>query len=890
MPECGRTSTDNPPFGAQAPRMISRASFALMPSAPRHPFRLFASLAIAIALAGGVAQSAHAQIAIDDETLADRPIAKVVFKGLDRVTEREILNNIRVAAGQPFEAQAVRNDVSTLYRLGQFDTVDAVAKVLPDGSIELTYVLTEQPIVRDLQVVGNKLISDQDLRKAIPLYAGGPRDDFLLEQSVTRIKELYRQRGHYLAEVTVDENLLKDSGILILRIVEGPRVKVKEILFVGNETFNADELSAEIKSRTAIPLFGKGELDEDRLIDDVAKLDKFYKDRGFVDVRVDRRIEISSDSKEAKIVFVVSEGRRYRLRNVVIEGLGAEGPKPLGVMTSEQIEALLFIHEGDIYSRYKIDKSIASVRDAYFLLGHVDAAMNDRTVRVGEEPLVDLLVSIREGPRTITGLVNVQGNFLTKDKVIRRLVRIQPGRVLDGREIENSERRVRNSQLFNDVRITVQRARPDEQDALDTPEATGTTETGANAASGTDATAQAQVDATNAANASNAATGEARAADAKAVATDALVRSEVRDVLTEVKERNTGSVNFGVGLGTDSGVFGQFSVSQRNFDIADTPETFDELLAGRAFRGAGQQFSMSIAPGNEVSSFSLDFLEPHLFETDYAFRVSPFYRYRIYEDYDENRASTPLSISRKLGDFWSVGVTGAYTWVELTGFDPDTPVEVADDAGPANYVSAGMFVKRTDVDRQFRPSRGGAFDFAATQFVSFEDIDPFTVFRAGYTHFFTVSEDFLGRRSTLRLSTDLGYILGDDAPVYERFYLGGRTFRGFEFRTVSPKAIANIDPKTDPIDPVGGLWMFFAGAQYEQPIFQNSFSGVAFVDSGTVTDDVGFDQYRVSVGLGIRLYIPQFGPAPLAFDFAIPLLKQESDETQVFSFSAEIPF
>jgi outer membrane protein insertion porin family len=65
---------------------------------------------------------------------------------------------------------------------------------------------------------------------------------------------------------------------------------------------------------------------------------------------------------------------------------------------------------------------------------------------------------------------------------------------------------------------------------------------------------------------------------------------------------------------------------------------------------------------------------------------------------------------------------------------------------------------------------------------------------------------------------------------------------------------------------------------------------VAFVDSGTVTDDVGLDQYRVSVGLGVRLYIPQFGPAPLAFDFAVPLLKQESDETQVFSFSAEIPF
>ena len=833
-----------------------------------------AILAMPLASAGALAQSS----AIDDETLADRPIAKVTFQGLSRVAEREVLNNIRVAAGQPFESAAVKQDVATLYRLGQFDTVDAIATVQPDGSIELVYVLVEQPIVRDLQVVGNKLISDQELRKVIPLYAGGPRDDFLLEQAVTRIKGLYRKRGHYLAEVTVDETRLKETGILILRIVEGPRVKVKELEFVGNASFTARELAAEVKTQTAVPLFVKGELDEDRLVDDVAALDKYYKDRGFVDVRVDRRIEISPDSKEAKVVFVVSEGRRYRLRSVVFEGRGGEGPKPLGVFDERQLADLLFIHPGDIYSRLKIDKSIASVRDSYYLLGHVEVDIDDRTVRVGEEPEVDLVLSIREGPRTIAGLVNIQGNFLTKDKVVRRLVRIQPGRVLDGRELERSRERVQATQLFNDVRITVQRPREDEQDALDLPQ-------GAGAAAGGDAQQSAG------AKSPEQKTAEQKTAEQKiAEERVALVRTEVRDILAEVKERNTGSVNFGVGLGTDSGIFGEISVNQRNFDIDDTPESFDELIAGRAFRGAGQQFSMSIAPGNEVSNFSIDFLEPHLFETDYAFRVSPFYRLRLYEDYNENRASMPLSISRRLGDFWTVGVNTALTWVKLDNFDPDTPVEVFDDRGPTTLASIGFNVKRTDVDRQFRPSRGSAVDFSVNQFASLDSVDPFTVFKAGYTQFFTVSEDFLGRRSTLRVATDVGYIVGD-APVYERFYLGGRTFRGFRFRTISPKSTGNIDPTTPTSnDPVGGSWLFSLGTQYEQPIFQNSFSGVAFVDSGTVTDDVGFDQYRVSVGLGLRLYIPQFGPAPLAFDFAVPILKEDTDESQVFSFSAEIPF
>jgi outer membrane protein insertion porin family len=84
--------------------------------------------------------------------------------------------------------------------------------------------------------------------------------------------------------------------------------------------------------------------------------------------------------------------------------------------------------------------------------------------------------------------------------------------------------------------------------------------------------------------------------------------------------------------------------------------------------------------------------------------------------------------------------------------------------------------------------------------------------------------------------------------------------------------------------------MFFAGAQYEIPIFDELVSGVMFCDSGTVTDDVTFDQYRVSVGLGLRLYVPQLGPFPIAFDFALPVVKEDTDQTQTFSFSAALPF
>jgi outer membrane protein insertion porin family len=120
--------------------------------------------------------------------------------------------------------------------------------------------------------------------------------------------------------------------------------------------------------------------------------------------------------------------------------------------------------------------------------------------------------------------------------------------------------------------------------------------------------------------------------------------------------------------------------------------------------------------------------------------------------------------------------------------------------------------------------------------------------------------------------------------------------RGFAFRTVSPKSdlVIGDDPpatinSSGVYTPIGGNFLFFAGAQYEVPVIGNFISVVAFVDSGTVNNDDWLNQYRVGVGGGLRIYIPQFGQAPIALDFAYPVVKQELDEEQVFSFTIDLP-
>jgi outer membrane protein insertion porin family len=129
----------------------------------------------------------------------------------------------------------------------------------------------------------------------------------------------------------------------------------------------------------------------------------------------------------------------------------------------------------------------------------------------------------------------------------------------------------------------------------------------------------------------------------------------------------------------------------------------------------------------------------------------------------------------------------------------------------------------------------------------------------------------------------------DEVPFYERFFMGGNNFRGFKFRGVGPVGIRNDNGEVGD-DPIGGVFSFFLGAEVRQPVYEDVVSIVGFVDSGTVDTDIAFDNYRVSVGVGLRIYVPQLSQVPLAFDFGFPILKEETDEKRVFSFSIDLPF
>lgn len=782
------------------------------------------------------------------------------FESLDPSLEQLTRNQLRLLPGAPFDAEALRADLSRLNRLARFRTIDIAGELLADGSMDLVYTLTPQPVITAVQTVGNRRFSDQEILADLDVLVGTPVDRFQLDRAGRFIEDKYRARGYYLAKVEVDEKELESTGAVIFRVREGEKIKVTDIRFEGNQSYSPDELRAAVRTRTAW-LLGKGLLDDDRLESDVAGLIDYYRDRGHLSVRADRVVRPSRDGREASVTFVIDEGPVFLLRRVDVfyedlvsgtftserdaraaakegEHVLAIGPEEyavyrMGRFTPEQLAGVMAVKPGDVYSVNRIDQSVALAKDAFAKLGYADLRIERRERRDPATPDVDVLLIIRQGRAFKTGLVEVQGNEITKDAVIRGELEIRPERPVDAGAIARSERGLRDLRLFDHkpdgVKITVQPERPD--------------------------------------------------------------YPGYRDVLVEVKETNTGEFAIGGAVGSDSGVTGRIALTQRNFDVADTPDSFSDFLSGRAFRGAGQTFSIEALPGSEIQTYSVSLADPTLLDGDFSGSATGFFRDRIYRRYDEQRYGTRLAVGRRLGRRWSLSVPIRLESIDLTNLDDDAPTDVFAVADRNVITSVAITLSRASVDDRISPTTGTSVRLSAEQAGALGGDFEFTTLSSEASLFVPVSEDFLGRRTVLSLTNRIAYSPQgrDEVPIYERFYLGGSSMRGFAFRSIAPIGTRNDTGGTADTT-VGGTWLFFTGAELRRPLYADMLHGVVFLDTGTVLFDPGFEDYRVSAGFGFRIKVPALSPVPIALDFGFPLLREDTDRRRLFTFSIDLPF
>lgn len=785
------------------------------------PLHLLSALLLAWLVLLGLPAAGHAGVIPE---LEGRLIRQVNVEGLRQVPLQLVLNNIRTQSGAGYRADVVRQDIVRLTELNRFSRVDARVIRHDDGDVTVNFVVDELPLLTGVQVVGNKTINDRQVLAAALVRAGDPADPFLIRRSITEIERLFRGRGFEFVSVDFDPEILAEDGVLLFRVREGPRVRLRAIRFEGNDQVDRDLIQREIESRTALDVLltiRRGHLDSEMVARDVGSIRAFYRQRGYLEAEVGSRIEISPNQEDAVVTFIISEGQQFTVNQIDFRGNE--------VFSNQQLRVGMELKPGDVFSTTAQNRARDAILAMYHKLGHVRAEVVVEFVFVADQPKVNVLVRIDEGRSYQAGAITIRGNRRTRSDVAFHQVRgIEPGRTFDGTGIEATRRQFTRSRLFGEPQITL----------IDHP-----------------------------------------------------TEPDVLDVLIEVREQQTGSFAFGAAASTDLGIVGNITLTQRNFDIEDFPESFDAFFSGQSFIGAGQFFRINVSPGSQYSSYTVDWAEPNFLSSDFSLSLGAGFVQRDQGDFDEDRINFRAAVGRAFGDVWSASVRGRVERVYIRNDRPFSATDIFDVRGESILLGLGFGVVRSQLDNPVMPSSGNRLAFEVeTVGLGIADFN-YTQVSATYTHYWTLDTDFLNRKTILRFRTQVGYSIPEgNAPIFERYFAGGQqTFRGFRFRGVGPRG-ERQDNGEPTRDSVGGDFLFLSGLELTYPIYDNVLRGALFVDTGTVQRSFGFDEYRVSVGFGLRVIIPFIIEAPIAVDIGFPLIKQEGDQTQAFSINAVFPF
>jgi len=345
-----------------------------------------------------------------------------------------------------------------------------------------------------------------------------------------------------------------------------------------------------------------------------------------------------------------------------------------------------------------------------------------------------------------------------------------------------------------------------------------------------------------------------------------------------VQEGRTGSIMMSVGINSDSGLVGRFSVEEKNFDWRKLP-TNPFTIAGwrNAFRGAGQRFLIEAMPGQNYQRYMVSFQEPLLGSTRFSLGLNGFYYSRFYDEWRECRTGGGVTLGRAWTDRFSTALS--FNGADIRVYNPQIPIlDLYNVLGHNAQYAFGLSGTYDTRDNTFFPTEGGVLTVSAEQVIGTHQF-----VRGGYDlrryYGFWRRNDgsgawVLGLRSAANITEE------GNTPIYERYYAGGfSTIRGFEYRGVTPRWYGYG---------VGGNFEFYNSAEVCFPISaDDNFRGVFFVDTGTVETTISKweSKYRVAPGFGLRLTIPMMGPVPIAFDFAFPINKNKGDITTMFSFN-----
>jgi len=766
--------------------------------------------------------------------LAAAPLAQAQQTGTGTEVSGPVVSAIRVEGNQRVEPETVVSYMTI--RAGErFDPVkiDQSLKALYGTGLfgdvqiraegnDLVVSVVENPIINRVVLEGNSKLSEDQLTKELQVK---PRAIFTrskVQSDVQRMLELYRRAGRFAAAIEPKIIQLPQNRVdLVFEINEGPSTGVERISFIGNKAFSDGELREVVATR------------ESRWYRFFTSEDNYDPDRMTYDRELLRKFYLTSGYADFRVLSSVAdltaERDAFFITFTVDEGDIYQFGKidiesRIRDLVPDELRDKLLTTEGETYNAELIEKTIDRLTDAAGNLGYAFVDIRPVLKRDRETHTVSITFQINEAPRVYVERINITGNVRTLDEVIRREFRLSEGDAFNTAKKERSKQRLTALGFFEKVDVTqVQGSSPD------------------------------------------------------------------RTVMNvDVQEKSTGELQLGAGYSTSEGVIGEVSIRERN-------------LLGR-----GQDIRLAGSLSQKRTQVDFGFTEPYFLGRNVAAGIDLFNIDRDYQDeagYDLRRIGGALRAGFQISEFLRMTTRYTLRQDEISNVDPlaSTVVQEAAEDGALLTSLVGYVLAYDRRDRPTRPT-DGYYLFLGQDFAGLGGDVSYIRSTAGANYYYPVTDEIV-----FSLSGEAGYIhgLGEDVRLNDRFDVGGQNFRGFKDSGIGPRDSLSRDALGGNIYAIGSVEVSFPlGLPEEYGIRASVFSdfGTLFeIDNpyntpavydltdpdnpvllSSATRSLDDSSLRASVGVGISWDSP-FGP--IRVDLAMPVIKEDYDESQNFRFS-----
>tara|TARA_R100000908_G_scaffold59878_2_gene36784 strand:- start:20021 stop:22495 length:2475 start_codon:yes stop_codon:yes gene_type:complete len=792
--------------------------------------RLFIATVVLIGCTSFLTQAQD--IELTDPTLltpSEYQITNVEVEGNERTRAQFIINasSLTVGSSLVYPGDQLSRAVERLYNSGLFSDVKVYITQRTESEIQFLIEVTEQPRILEYKLRNIKRSERRDLRDLLVITPGTVISEATKGQAVNTIKRFYREKGYWFTEVEVmteEVEEVEDRLRLIFNIDPGSRLEIKDIEFIGNDSFSDRKLRRNlkpVKEDAWWKIFGKKVYKEDEYEEGTQSLLDFYRKNGYVDARIikDSIYTKSFDGlfkeKEGlKLELTIDEGPQYKVRNVSWEGNT--------VYTDEQLSESLGFQKGDVFNEQKFEANTtinadnSDIMSLYQNIGYLFFQAVPNIEKVAEDSL-DIHFDLYEDEIANIRQVDFVGNSRTHDNVVRRTLRTIPGNRYSRDAIIRSIRELGQLGFFDPQNIQPDLV-PNQQEKT----------------------------------------------------VDITYRLD--------DSQSTSNFEFSGGYGGSSiGVILSASVNFNNFSLQRALEKGGWTPIPT---GDGQKLSLGVqVTGTGYQSYSFGFQEPWFRgkPTSLGFNVS--YNLLNYQGFNERNElfSSSISLGKRLkwpDDYFSTRTVLGYQLYNVSG----TEAYFAE--GSSNLLTLKQVLERNSLDNPMLPNAGSKFTLSFEAAPPMPKFSEFYKIRTEYQHHVPIVQKLV--LTTQVQYGYIGYFTENKRTDLNKFLLGGTQLQqrqsflydNIDLRGYPGSTQQSIAPIVDG-QKTGGTMFSKYSLEMRYPAVSNDQVQIipyTFVDAGnSFVDFSTFDPFKVkrSAGFGVRLYLPVLGLVDLSYGYRL---------------------